>query len=547
VLLAAAGNGLNSFSGDLGPAASAQIDKPAQLAFDAAGNLYFADSKNNRIRKITPAGTITTVAGNALPGFFGDAGPATLAELNNPTGVAVDFAGNLYIADTGNNRIRQVLPNGIIGTFAGNGNSAFFGDGGTALNAALQGPRAVIVDLDGNVYVADTLNHHVRVIRGDGTIDSVAGNNGSLKMPSAIALDAAGNLFIADEGNHRVRKLSGATGELTTVDGTDGSEPRGLTADSSGNVYYSDATRNVVRRIAPDGTVTTVAGTGSCCYAGDGGSATSALLNQPWGLAADSAGRIWIGDAGNNAIRLLSPGSQNSFIRLVANGASNLTGSIAPGEILVIYGSGIGPTPLTTFQLNAAGLVPTTIGGYKVLVNDMPAPLLFASAGQVSAVVPYGVTGSRAQIVVQNPDGQRTPPVTLPLGPVAPGVYTADPSGSGQARAFNQDGSANGAARPASAGSLLTLFLTGEGQTVPNGIDGKPAGSPAPIPERMVEVTIGGKPATVQYAGGVPGAVAGVMQLNLQVPANLTGSAVPVVVTIDGVASQPGVTVAVGN
>ena len=366
-------------------------------------------------------------------------------------------------------------------------------------------------------------------------------------MPSAIALDLAGNLFIADQGNHRIRKLSAATGTLATVEGTDSAAtPRGLTADGSGNIYYSDAGQNVIRRIAPDGTVATLAGTGSCCYAGDGGPASAAFLNQPWGLAADTAGRIWIADAGNNAIRLLSPGSQSSFIRAITNGASNLAGSVAPGEIVTVYGSGIGPTLLTPFQPTDAGLVPTAIAGYQLLFNGLPAPLLYASAGQISAIVPYGVTGSKAQVSVQF-QGQSTPPVTLSLRPAAPGVFTVDSSGSGQARGINQDGSSNGASRPAVAGSFLTLFLTGEGQTTPGGIDGKLAGSPAPTPQQEVAVTIGGKPATVQYAGGAPGVVAGVMQLNVQVPSGVTGSALPLIVAIGGEPSQPGVTVAVGN
>jgi uncharacterized protein (TIGR03437 family) len=330
------------------------------------------------------------------------------------------------------------------------------------------------------------------------------------------------------------------------VEGTDSAvTPRGLTADSSGNVYYSDAGQNVVRRIAPDGSITTIAGTGSCCYAGDGGPASAAALNQPWGLAADNASRIWIADAGNNAIRVLSPGSQSSFIRTIVNGASNLAGAVAPGEVVTVYGSGIGPATLTAYQSNGTGLVPAAIAGYTVTFNGIPAPLLYASAGQVGAVVPYGVTGSRAQVVSQF-QGQSTAPVIVPLEPAAPGIFTANSSGSGQAGAINQDGSPNGPSRPAAAGSFLTLFLTGEGQTIPGGIDGKIAVSPAPAPQQDVAVTIGGKPATVQYAGGAPGAVAGVMQLNVRVPSGVSGS-VPVIVSVGGVQSQPGVTVAVGN
>jgi uncharacterized protein (TIGR03437 family) len=554
MLMAAAGNGINSFSGDGGAAAVAQVNTPAGMAYDTAGNLYVADSANHRVRKISPAGVITTVAGNVLPGFSGDGGPATAAQLNTPTGVAVDLAGNLFIADSVNNRIRKVFPNGTIGTVAGNGNAAFFGDGGNALAAALHAPQGVAVDTGGNVYVADTLDHRVRKIDGGGTITTVAGNDGSLNLPAAVAADAAGNLYIADRGDGKVRKLAANTGALTVVaDG--GMAPRGAAADGLGNVYYADAGQNVVRKIATDGTVSTIVGSGACCYAGDGGPATSARINQPWGVAVDPAGNVLLADAGNNAIRAATPGISTAFIGSVANGASNAVGPIAPGEIVVLYGNGIGPSLLTPFQLTTAGLVATQIGSYSVLFNGIAAPLLYASAGQTSAIVPYGVTGLTVQVAVQY-QNQTTAPVTVELALSTPGVFTADSSGKGQARAFNQDGSVNNASQPAKGGSVVTLYATGEGQTVPPGVDGRilpysattalPATFP-PMPALPVTVTIGGKTATVQYAGGVFGSVAGVMQLNVQVPAGVPMGDAPVVVTVGGVASQVGVTVAVTN
>ncbi|HEV3201673.1 MAG TPA: SMP-30/gluconolactonase/LRE family protein, partial [Bryobacteraceae bacterium] len=171
-----AGNGNNSFSGDGGPAAKAQIDTPAGMAMDSAGNLYFADPAANRVRKISTDGTITTVAGTGVAGFGGENGPATAAFLNGPMGVAVSPDGHLFIADTGNNRIREVLSDGTIGTFAGNGNAGLYGDGGSPIDAAIHAPRAIVFDSSFNLFIADTLDHRVRKISNStNTIDTVVG------------------------------------------------------------------------------------------------------------------------------------------------------------------------------------------------------------------------------------------------------------------------------------------------------------------------------------------------------------------------------------
>ncbi len=554
-----AGTGVRSFSGDAGPAALAQWDLPSGIAIASDGSVFVADTANNRVRRISPDGTVITVAGNGIAGFAGDGGSATTALLNGPMGLALAADGTLYIADTGNNRIRQVSPAGDIGTWAGNGNAAFFGDGSRATLAALRGPRAIALDADGVLYIADSQNHRIRRVL-NGIIDTVAGRgqgfggdggpavDALFNFPSALAIDAQGNLFIADQGNARVRKLTPA-GIVTTVAGGDDSlaAPRALALDHAGNIYVSDSGLNQVRRVAADGALTTIAGTGTCCYANDGGPALEASLNGPWGIAADASGNLYLADTGNDAIRLLQPAPSGGAPGTVANAASNLPAPIAPGEIVVIFGTGLGPAQPVQFQsLNSLGLVSPQLAGVSVQFNGTFGPVLYASSTQVTAVVPYGVSGSPVQVVLQY-QSRIVLTTSATLASTAPALFTADSSGKGQAVAINQDGSANATAHPAPAGSTVTLYATGEGQTSPAGIDGKLAGTSPPRPLAMVSATVGGQPATVRSAGGAAGVVAGLMQLTVQIPDGLPPGPVPVVLQVGDASSPAGVTIVVGG
>jgi uncharacterized protein (TIGR03437 family) len=289
-------------------------------------------------------------------------------------------------------------------------------------------------------------------------------------------------------------------------------------------VYIADTGNHLVRRVSPGAPVTTIAGNGTCCYSGDGALALDAQLNQPWGLSVDANGNVYVADPANNAVRMLAPVSAGITVSAVTNAASNLTGAIAPGELVVLYGSGLG-------------------AAQTVLFNGVAGPLLYATPGQVGAVVPYALGRGTVQVVAQGA-GAASAPVAVAGAPTAPGVFTVDGSGRGQAAALNQDGTRNETAAPASPGSVLSLLATGEGQTLPAGVDGKVATAPAPQPVATVTATIGGVAAEVRSAGGIAGQIAGVMQVNVVVPAGLSG-AVPVVITIGGVASQPGVTAVV--
>ena len=338
--------------GDGGLATGASLNTPSGVAVDASGNFFIGDSFNHRVRWVEAAtGIVTTLAGNGTAGFSGDGGPATSAGLNFPRRVAVDASGNLFISDTNNGRIRRVdASTGFISTVAGDGTPGFSGDGGLATNTSLNAPWDVAVDASGNLYIADTQNHRIRrVDSATGFISTVAGNgtpgfsgdgglatSASLINPSGVAVDASGNLFIADDLNHRIRRVDASTGTITTVAGTGTNTfsgaggpatsaglnfPRRVAVDASGNLFISDTSNGRIRRVdASTGIITTVAGTGTFTFSGDGGPATSASLKSPLSVVLDASGNLFIADTQNNRIRRV-------------NTATGIIGTVAGGGV----------------------------------------------------------------------------------------------------------------------------------------------------------------------------------------------------------------------
>jgi sugar lactone lactonase YvrE len=333
VITTCAGTGTAGFSGDGGQATSAQFIYPQAVAFDAAGNMYIADNSNSRIRKVNTSGVISTIAGSGINGYSGDGGNALAAKINMPYGVAIDPSGNLYIADYNNHRVRKVNTSGIISTCAGTGTAGYSGDGAAANLAQLHFPTGVAVDAAGNVYIADNYNNCIRKVNTSGIITTVAGTGvqgstgdgglataATLYRPSSMCIDAAGNIFIADYDNRRVRKVDNA-GMITAFAGTgvggytgDGGQaalatfynPSGVATDPAGNVYIVDANFSRVRKVNTSGVITTIAGT-SYGYGGDGGDPLSAKLANPYGIALDAMGKIYVADTYNQRIRKIDP------------------------------------------------------------------------------------------------------------------------------------------------------------------------------------------------------------------------------------------------
>jgi trimeric autotransporter adhesin len=330
IITTIAGNDTGGYNGDNIPAVSAQLYQPNDIAFDGTGNVYIVDGKNNRIRKINAAGIITTIAGTGIGGYNGDDMQATAAELNYPSSMTFDASSNMYITDDFNFRIRKINSTGIISTIAGTGSTGFSGDNGIATLANIGSCVGIVVDKTGDIYIDDGDYDRIRKISNSGIITTVAGNgfsvhsgdNGpatssSLMEPNGLALDGSGNLYFAEYSGSCIRKIS-TSGIITTVVGTgtagysgDGRPatsaelyyPTGVSIDNGGNFYISDGTSSVIRKVDPSGIISTIAGTGDGGYSGDGGPATLAQLKSPSIARADVSGNIYIADWANNRVR----------------------------------------------------------------------------------------------------------------------------------------------------------------------------------------------------------------------------------------------------
>ena len=334
-----AGNGVAGYTGDGGPATAAQIRGPRDLLFDAVGNLLIADIQNYRIRKISTSGIITTIAGTGVSGYNGDGIPATDAQISEPHEMAYDGAGNLYFSDPGNQRVRKIDPSGIISTVVGNGISGFGGDGGPATAAVLSYPSGICIDHFGNLYIGDGNNYRIRKVNTSGIISTYAGtgvwgfsgdggpaSSANFKDLYSMVADTTGNIILADYGNNRIRKIDHTTSIINTIAGNGsaifsgdggpalfaGIQPFIITIDSTGNIYIGgDAYR--ARKIDNTGLITSIAGNGTYGYTGDNCLATSAALYAPYGVIADNAGNIFIADFGNHVIREIVPSHNPSF------------------------------------------------------------------------------------------------------------------------------------------------------------------------------------------------------------------------------------------
>jgi uncharacterized protein (TIGR03437 family) len=583
-----AGNGNGGDSGDGDPASSAELNGPRGVTEDIYGNLYIAEFYGERVRKVTPGGTITTIAGTGNAGYSGDGGPAASAELAGPYRVTVDLQGNVYIPDSGNSRVRKVSPDGTITTVAGNGVAGYTGDGGLATNATLNYPEAIAFDSAGNYYIADEGANVIRKVNTSGMIATVAGTgnagyagNGQLATsatlngPVGVQVDASGNLYISDQQNNVIRKVT--NGVISTFAGNgsfgfagDGGKavdaefayPASIGLDAAGNLYIPDINNNRIRVVFTDGLIETVAGDGTEGFEGDGGPALEAELNVPRSVSVAPNGNVYVGDFGNNRVRLLTQSLPANTPTIDNGGVVSASEfgkfpSLSPGSWIEIYGAGLANTTREwgsgDFNGNDA---PTSLNGTKVTINGQPAFVEYISPNQVDVQVPSSVSTGVQSMTVTSPGGS-SPTYQIVVNQTQPGFDAPAAFNIGGVQyvvaLFNDGvtyvlptGAISGvASRPAVPGDTITFYGVGFGPVTQN----IPAGQIAQGLTTLASdfsISIGGMPATIVYAGLAPSYV-GLYQFDVTVPNVAAGSAVPVTFTLGGVSATQTLNLAVGN
>jgi uncharacterized protein (TIGR03437 family) len=583
---------IGGYAGDSLAAISAQLNGPTSVAFDASGNMYIADQFNNAIRQVSK-GIIATLVYSTPTGYSGDAGPAISAGINYPDTIAVDSQGNYYFSDVNNGAIRMVNAKGVISTFAGSQTLGvgFAGDGALAIDAELNKPAGIAFDSAGNLYIADSGNFRIRkvtlatlditTIAGSGTEgfsnEGGAALSAHLDGTRQIAVAKNGDIYLADSNNNQIRKVSG--GIISTVAGSatalfgytgDGGlatnalldHPTGIAVDSAGDVYICDTFNNVIRMVTPDGIIHTIAGTGSLItplYSGDGGPALSAQFDEPTSITIDASGNLYICDLANNVIRMMTPSAAPGgpgpapAIRTTGNpgvqSASDFGAlpSIAPGSWIEIYGTNLASATRPWATTDFTGIdAPTSLNLTTVSVGGQSAFVEYISPGQINAQVPGTIGLGSQAVIVSTPAGASAAyNITATLqqpGLYAPAVfrivgkqYVGALFTDGLTYVFPTGSFAGITSRPAMPGETIVMYGIGFGPV--------PGNPPGQIPQAANGLTLplapkfyfGGVLAQVQYAGLVEGAI-GEYQFNVIVPnvsCGTTCSAVPLTFTVN--------------
>ena len=555
----------------------ARFEEMNHISVDRAGNIYIADTNNHRIRRISPDGVITSVAGSGqrpsvdrdrcspLGGGVeaGDGGPAASAKLYGPSHALALANGTLLICDQKNNRIRLVSPSGVISTVVGSNLHSFFAPNIPANLTPMDWPSSVAVDGEGRIHFAELHSNRIARVNADGRLQLIAGTGlpgagadgpeatrSALSNPTHIAFDRGGNLLVVELGNHRVRRIT-PTGAVSTVAGTgtpgfsgDGArataaqlnQPTAVAVDAAGNLFIADMGNHRVRRVAVDGTISTVAGNGQIGRGAEGIPALQSPLNFPSSVAIDNSGDLLIVDWQNHLIRkvsfavrpAISPGG-------VVNAASFLPAPvpIAPGALISVFGISFSSGLMQASQLP----LPTQMGGTSVSVNGRRMPLVFVSPNQINAQLPYDVREGEAKISVTSSEGASAEE-TINIAAAAPGIFQI--AGGTRAVAINQDFTLNTAENAESRGRVLTVYITGIGT-----LDGELAAGVAAPSDRLLRAalessaTIGGREAPILFLGLTPGFV-GLAQANIQIPSDAPiGNALELVIGVNRQRSNP--------
>jgi len=586
LLVTVAGTGAIGASGDGGPGSAATLFAPTGVTVDGDGNVYFTDSLNHRVRRVALTGEITAFAGTGQLGNSGDGGPAVNASLNNPTGIVADDAGNIYIADSGNNRVRKVSTDGRIITIAGSGRDDFGGDGGPATAAHFSNPSGLTLDKSGNLFIVDRFNLRVRKVNlGSGIVTTVAGNgqagfsgdggaatDASLYVPAGVAADAAGNLYICDQGNARIRRVT-TDGRINTVAGNgvngyggDGiaaistslNNPFFVAVDAAGDLYIADQSNHRIRKVTiSTGMISTVAGTGVSGSAGEPATAEAVQLSSPTGIAVNVNGDLFIADRANNRICRTRSAAEINSAGVVSAASFAPSGDLTSESIVSAFISNLP----TSVQSAATLPLPLTLAGATVRVRDSLgidriAPLFFVSATQINHLIPNGTANGTATVTVTRNNGLLTNGAaivstgSINIATVAPGLFAANANGQGvvAAVAFRRKVNGQESYEPvARFDAVANRFVS-----VP--IDLGPDVGPASDQVFLiaygtgfrnrsalsnVRAMIGGVNAPVFFAGATPG-FAGLDQANLQLDRSLAGKGeVDLVFTVDGKTANP--------